>query len=244
MKKLCLHAGGIEVSREQLAEVATPERTMTWTPVAHNVLLGRVSESLGRAGWEIKTEQHAISHGGNRYFGLMDLTFPGMDESPDYGMTVGIRNSHDMKFPAGLCAGSHVFVCDNLAFSAEVKIARKHTRWILQDLPGLVQRAVGRLGDIRRGQDRRIACYKDCGLNDHQAHDVIIQALDSKVIGSTMIPDVLQQWRTPAHPEFRERNGWSLFNAFTEVMKGNVSLAVPRTQKLHGLMDAVCNVAV
>jgi hypothetical protein len=29
-----------------------------------------------------------------------------------------------------------VFVCDNLAFSGEIKIARKHTRFIVRDLPG------------------------------------------------------------------------------------------------------------
>lgn len=243
MKGLMLHAGGVEVSREQLCEVVTPDATRTWTPIAHNVLLGRVTDSLARSGWQIKSEQHAVSHGGNRYFGFMDVMTPGVDENSEYGMTLGIRNSHDMMFPAGLCAGSHVFVCDNLAFSAEVKIARKHTRWIMDDLPGLVQKAVGRLGDIRRGQDRRIACYKDCGLNDHQAHDVLIQALDCKVIGSTMIPEVLEQWRTPKHDEFKARTGWSLFNAFTEVMKGNVALAIPRTQKLHGLMDVVCNLS-
>ncbi len=30
---------------------------------------------------------------------------------------------------------------------------------------------------------------------------------------------VEKAWREPPHPEFRERNGWSLYNAFTETSK-------------------------
>jgi len=75
-------------------------------------------------------------------------------------------------------------------------------------------------------------------------HDILIQALDAKIIGSTQLPDVLQQWRHPNHPEFKERTAWSLFNGFTEVMKSNTMLAINRTHKLHGLMDSVCNVAL
>ena len=40
---------------------------------------------------------------------------------------VGVRNSHDKSFPAGLVIGASIFVCDNLSFSGEVKLARKHT---------------------------------------------------------------------------------------------------------------------
>ena len=60
---------------------------------------------------------------------------------------LGLRNSHDKTFPAGIVAGSAVFICDNLAFSGEVKLARKHTTHITRDLPRLVQSAVGQLMD-------------------------------------------------------------------------------------------------
>jgi len=240
---LCIHPGGTVVDPEQLENCFTPPATRTWTPISHNTLLGQVKNTLSRAGWDIKNEQHALSKEGNRYFGLMDITVPSATDG-DYGMTVGIRNSHDKSFPAGLCVGSHVFVCDNLAFSAEIKIARKHTRWINEDLPGLVNKAVGRLGDLRRNQDLRIAAYKQHEIGDRDTHDILIQALDAKIIGSTQLPDVLQQWRQPNHPEFKERTAWSLFNGFTEVMKSNTMLAINRTHKLHGLMDSVCNVAL
>ena len=39
------------------------------------------------------------------------------------------------------------------------------------------------------------------------------------IIGARLLPVVIQQWRQPNHPEFRERTAWSLLNAFTEVLK-------------------------
>ena len=55
--------------------------------------------------------------------------------SEDYCWVLGLRNSHDKTFPAGIVAGASVFVCDNLSFSGEIKFARKHTRFIVRDLP-------------------------------------------------------------------------------------------------------------
>jgi hypothetical protein len=158
----------------------------------------------------------------------------------DYGIVIGIRNSHDKSFPAALAIGAGVFVCDNLSFSGEVRLARKHTTNIERDIPALVQRSIAKLIDFRHDQDRRIACYKTHDLRDPQVNDVLVNALDCGIIGPIQLPHVLAEWRKPKHEEFAPRNAWSLFNAFTEVVKGNATLALPRTQRLHGLMDSVC----
>jgi hypothetical protein len=59
---------------------------------------------------------------------------------------VGLRNSHDRGYPAGLVAGTGVFICENLSFCGEVEIGRKHTRFAVRDLNHLTARAVGQLG--------------------------------------------------------------------------------------------------
>ena len=41
----------------------------------------------------------------------------------------------------------------------------------------------------------------------------------------------------PAHDAFEGRNVWSLFNAFTEALKGNLLELPRRTEALHGLLD-------
>jgi Domain of unknown function (DUF932) len=236
---LFLHCGANHVTREQVAEIHTPLRTPSWVPIAHNRLLIGVQRSLERAGLHVVTEAHGLTRDGARYFGLLQVA--NGSTSDDFGLVVGVRNSHDKSFPAALVLGASVFVCDNLSFSGEVRLARKHTAYIERDLPRLVDRAVGMLGDLRRTQEQRFTAYQGHELSDGQAHDLVIQALDARVVPVTNLPAVLQQWREPNHPEFRDgRTAWRLFNAFTEVLKGRLDVLPARTQALHGLMDAAC----
>jgi hypothetical protein len=212
-------------------------------PIPHDRLLEGVQATLERSGLRVVTEAHGLTRDGNRYFGLLQVANGHADK--DFGLVVGLRNSHDKSFPAGLVIGAAVFVCDNLSFSGEVQLSRKHTAHVERDLPSLIERAVGRLGDLRRTQDQRFDAYKQSELEDGDAHDLVIQALDARVLPVTCIPQVLQEWRQPRHPEFRDgKTGWRLFNAFTEALKGNLDALPRRTQALHGLLDAACGLAV
>ena len=97
---------------------------------------------------------------------------------------------------------------------------------------------------MRRHQDARISAYKATEMSDAQAHDLLIQAVDARVAPITRIPGILKEWRAPRHPEFAvAKDGWRLFNAFTEGLKGSALFELPRaTQALHGLMDQACGV--
>jgi hypothetical protein len=132
-----------------------------------------------------------------------------------------------------------------LSFSGEVKLARKHTAHVERDLPQLVERAVGRLAGLRHTQERRFLTYKSAELADGQAHDLLVRAVDAQVLPVTKLPLVLQEWREPRHPDFRAgKTGWRLFNAFTEVLKGQLDHLPKRTQALHGLMDSACGLVL
>jgi len=214
-------------------------------PIPHGSLLDLVESTLNGHGLRIVGQAHALWGDGMRYFGLMEVQNGKSDE--DYGLVLGLRNSHDKSFPAAIGLGSGVFVCDNLAFSAEVTIARKHTRFIERDLPQVVDRAVGRLTEMRGRQDQRIAAYKEKRFRDRTVHDLVIRALDARVLPVTQVPTVLQEWRKPRHDEFAHggKTAWRLFNAFTEAIKGRNLIALPRrTQALHGLIDSACGLAV
>src|SRR5262249_6065511 len=153
--------------------------TDTWVPVPHERLLGTVQRSLERSRLHVVTESHGLTHDGLRYFGLLQVA--NGTNPDDFGLVVGIRNSHDKTFPAALVLGASVFVCDNLSFSGEVKLARKHTAHIERHLPQLVDRAVGMLSDLRNTQEQRFATYRGHELTESGAHDLIIRSLDSRI---------------------------------------------------------------
>ena len=244
MLNLMLHCGGRRVDREQIEQAPTPSPTRSWQPIPHQRLLELIEFTLTSSGFRIVNQAHALWGEGTRYFGLLEVQ--NGSAIGEYGLVVGLRNSHDKGFPAGLAVGSGVFVCDNLAFSAEVTLARRHTRFISRDLPQLVHRAVGGLGDLRAHQDRRIDCYKNALLDDRSVHDLVIRSLDAQVLPVTQVPTVISEWRAPSHEEFADSGftGWRLFNAFTEALKGRNLEALPRrTRALHGLLDSACGLA-
>lgn len=242
--ELNLHSGGELVCRQAVHEVVTPPATASWTPVPHGRLINNVSDSLTRAGLEIVHEQFALAKDGARMFGLLQVARPGEDAG-DYSLVMGVRNSHDRSFSAGFCVGAGVFVCSNLSFRSEINIARKHTRHVLRALPELVDLGIGRLIEHRNKQDLRFGSYKQLELTDHHASDLIIRAFEQRVVGPLRIQAVIDQWRNSNHPEFAERNGWRLFNAFTEALKGSTLAELPRrTQALHGLLDKECGLAL
>ena len=245
MLNLCLHCGARRVDRDAIERSHTPPSSATWVPVPHHRLLEQVESTLSAGGLQVVNEAHALWNDGERYFGLLEVQ-NGRDSS-EYGLVIGLRNSHDKSFPATIGLGSGVFVCDNLAFSAEVSITRRHTRFIERDLPRVVNTAVGRLADMRGQQDVRIETYRRTNLNDRAVHDLVVRAVDAAILPITQVPLVLAEWRRPSYSEFAAagKTAWRLFNAFTETWKGRQLAALPRrSQALHGLMDAVCGLAV
>ncbi len=233
------HCGGEVVERPQLALVDTPSANLDtgWTPIAHDLLLEHVLTSMQSVGYVVTDEQHVLNKNGMQYFGLITVKY-----NNEYQLLIGLRNAHDKSFAAWLLCGSHVFLCDNLGFSAEIKMSRKHTRHIMRDLQGMTMRAVGKLGDMSKHQDQRFTAYKQHELTDSQADHLVVQMLRNQIIVARQIPHIIDEWDNPSHPEFAAdgRTAWRLFNAVTEASKGRLQ-ALPRaTMGLHGMLDSVC----
>src|SRR6478609_6735801 len=140
---LILHCGAQKTTLDEVKAITTPRSTASWTPIPHHQLITQVQKALHSTNLTIGNQAHSLSHSGDRYFGLMEIK--GREASDDYCWVLGLRNSHDKTFPAGLVAGASVFVCDNLSFGGDVKFARKHTVNINRDLPQLVERSIGLL---------------------------------------------------------------------------------------------------
>lgn len=232
---LMLHQGSHSVSRGELASSYTPSPTATWKPVPHLQVLQTVEKALLQRRITIMGQAHGLSHDGKRYFGLLEILSP---TGSEISWVVGIRNSHDKAFAAGVVAGSQVLVCDNLCFSGEVCLARKHTGHIHADLPVIAEQAVDKMRGYWFLHRQRIDAYKQKRVTDTRAHDLVVRSVDAGVMANSYVPKVLQEWREPSHEAFVPRSLWSLQNAFTEVFKGRLDLLPERSQKLHEVLDA------
>ena len=237
---MILHCGADLATRDDLRNVTTPSSTDSWYPLPHSQFVGSVETQLRQSGFLIEAETHSLAKEGDRYFGLLQVTLPSRNRE-DFKWIVALRNSHDKTFPAGLVAGTRVLVCDNLAFTGEVQLSRKHTRFASRDLPEMTSRAIGKLAGSLQEMDRRVDSYQNHAMSDVVAHDVCVRCIDSGAIPVTHLPGVLAEWREPSHEDFRPRTAWSLFNAVTEAAyKGkNPAINIRRGEALHGVFDSL-----
>ena len=233
---LMLHAGAEPVDYDALRALETPQATPSHVPIPHYRVVDMLRHTLGFYGHEITEEHHGVTEDGMRYFGLLSLrsTYGGYED------TVGVRNSHDKKFPVGIAFGSRVFVCDNLAFIAEHVIKRKHTANAKRDLPGLVGELVEPLADQRRAQQLTFDRYKGTMLDDQRADHAILTMYRQGIINVQRIADVVKEWEEPSFPDLEYRNAWRLFNAATYALIGRVSENPRVTSDLHKVIDGVC----
>jgi len=241
---LIMHMGAQAVERKELSQAVLPVATETHQPISHDYFVNLVQDKLEDVGLRVVEEAHGLQKKGQNYFGMFKLD--GAEVSPDYSLVVGLRNSHIKAFGAGVVAGANVFVCDNLSFSGQVKATRKHTSLILDDLPGLVTDAIGRVVKLGEFQNQRFEAYKERILKTYEAEHLMIEMLRQGIITSHRLPKLVEQWDTPDHEEFAATgmSAWRMFNAATEALKGsNVVDMTRRTEKLHTLTDQVIELA-
>jgi hypothetical protein len=234
---LNLHSGGHLVTVDELRECKTPQPVGRWHPTSHVAVLDTVKETLVGAGYRISSEKLAVARGDARFFGVLDLETP---LAQGVSLSVGVRNSVDKSFPLGFAAGSRVFVCSNLAFRAELLVRRKHTINGMRAFGTAIGGAVASLASFKQAEEVRIRRMAELELTPAQASHVILTAFRRGIISSLQLPRVCQAWEEPPHDDFKPRTAWSLFNAFTEVLKERAVTApqafVAQTIRLNGLM--------
>lgn len=240
---MLLHCGARQVTLAQVKATATPEFDPEgrWHPIPHALLVEETKSALKRVGFEIKKQEYALHRDGQRFFGCFTVVRDDI-ASNDRIMAVGVRNSHDKSLPAALCIGDSVFVCDNLAFSSDERIFRRHTKNILNDLPHRLTQCVSRIVAHFQDGERRIEAYKAAPLTIKDAAHTVFELVDGGSLPKQKMFDVLKEFQAPRHEEFEGEHVFNLWNAFTEHMKGsNLGEYPKRSMAAQGILDKIAS---
>jgi hypothetical protein len=219
--------GDRHVSRFELATLPTPKATATWYPTPHSDVAHAAVSTLQDAGYSIRSERWTLSKGDSRLFGVIDLSLPlSRWDSPGRGASVslGIRNGLDRRISHGVCAGSKVFVCSNLAFSGDIVFRRKHTRHGLSDFRGQISEAIERLPAYQSAESARIESWMNYELSTEQADALTLALFESGTIGLRQFKPVMEELRNPTFDDFAGKlTVWSLFNRITTALRTRAS---------------------
>ena len=156
-----------------------------------------------------------MANNGSQLFGVMMCD----GDSESTQLALGIRHSHNKSLSGSIGCGNNVFVCDNLIFSAEVVIRRKHTRFMARDLPGMIDGMFDKFPGMVKSQDEQIERFKAAKLNSLQAAFIMVSTIKRGVFPGSKLGAVLDQWEKPNHDAFLPRTAWSLLNSYTQVNK-------------------------
>jgi len=234
------------VNEQQLRAFRAPAGTQTWRPISHGIALDHIRAGMDKVGLKVAevngtpVQTFTVINDGARAFGTMDIA--GRNINDDVGFMIGFINSTDRSKALRIAFGSRVFICSNGMVIADEVVGRKHTTFIMRDLPDLVDETMSRFDFYRNWQKDLFARLQDVELDNLAAHDIILRgARDHGVITGGEIIKVADEWAEPCHDAFKPRNAWSLLNAFTEVHKNkadrNGSTVAERQVSLANFMQ-------
>lgn len=227
----------VDTIRRNRVPVQGPD---TWRPLPHHEYVDKIESTFIKNGFEISEPVHyrGKSRGNEKILDLPEygrfLTLYGISHpliTPIEGVTweSGWGNSYDMSIAAGGGLGRRVSVCSNGQYmGAEYGFKAKHTKGIDVDYSGhyervfnLIELHIGKLLKYAETEAARIERWKAIEVTDDDARYVACEAHKQGVLGAAGAFRVLKHWKTPEHPEFKERNVWVLENAFTSEGRGS-----------------------
>lgn len=258
-------------TRQQIANAVTPAaHNQSYVPVPfdhfidttqrvlqdHNLVIANESYQLVKPMRNDRGEK--IPNGYNHMFGVMELA--NMNDARDeVGFAVGIRSSHDGTLANCLCAGSKVFVCSNLCFSAEYTDQRRHTTNVLTDLPGMIDGIVRQFPEAKLAQEQLFERMRDITLTEKQALWLVYKAYKAKALVARdiapIMDEVISERNFEQHANVNSQNervdaitAWRLYNAGTQVAKAiqekNAITASSRALAWHRMFNGVTDTNV
>ena len=213
---LLTHRGARLVTSDELQGIEPPSPSGRWYPTAHSRVLDVSVQALQRSGFSIRETRLAMSPDNHKFFGTLQLD---SEVCPGVSLAVGLRNSTDKSFPIGFCCGEHVFVCDNLCFSSTIEVSRRHTKGGESAFITGIESAVMGLHGFQIFEAKQIQGFQATVLERDHADAIMLRAWRKDIVGTRLLPKMIDEWEKPSHEEFEERTAWSLLNCYTEVMK-------------------------
>ena len=211
-----------KVTMDVLSDIKVPDQTNSYVPVSHIDFINNTKNIADRIlnKHQLHSEQYGIARDGKQMFGTLTYKESFNDgEEQDIGLSIGLRNSYDKSMSLGLCSGGSVFVCENLMMTGEVVVMRMHKGNIIDELKGLIFKALLDAEDKFETIHADSQLMRDVVINNAGAYAAMGKLYGYGVISERQLPVMKREWLKPTHDTFEDRTIWSLYNAGTEALK-------------------------
>lgn len=211
-----------------------PQRSTNWAPIHHADLFDQAQQLLFDDGWSINETRIALSdktHEIKLWFGIdaPDVwqaqedriqtlhTYNGF-KAENIGVGMLVQHSNLGKLSLRTNCSCKVLVCDN---GLQVDIADGYNFGMRNKAGVPVSSLLEAMYIFFREEMEALLTnvrhLKNIECPTNVGDWLILQSMMEGVIGPNIVKQITQEWRTPRHPEHKERTAFNLLQAFTQI---------------------------
>ena len=195
-----------------LRNVALPQATKSYTPIAHGDIIDEVREALKLGGFAVKSELYKAEQKGEVAAGFMEISDSNLDE--DMAMTFNWTNSYNkmLRFSCGI--GGLIYD-NNVPFvsrDAQVTWARKHTGTAKEEstnvINQMISQAVHHFGKIVAMKDK----FKAIEI-DREEYSKLMGLLffDKDILGIEQSTQIRNEYNNPSFDYSGKGTLWEVY---------------------------------
>lgn len=191
-----------------------PVGTGSYTPVSNFALIEIVKEGLDKKGMKILSERYQANAQHTQMFAVYEIA----ETDGEQRLMVGFRNSYDKSLAVGLVSGSSVIVCSNLMLKGDIKVLRKHTNGVFNDLSNIVHQTI----DISYEElESNIKTAQDLKQIDMSRQEMARAAGEMFISKNLITSDQLNIMKREiiSSEKFTQETRWDFYNHLTEALK-------------------------
>lgn len=187
---LLSHVDTVRVTEDEVRAEPRPEFTSTWRPFSHADIIDAVQKACKDLDLSIVRKEYSIRRNSKMFASWEISAIAGVKANyKEMNFSIGLRNSIDKTHSVGFCAGKRVFVCDNLVFSGDFVIFRKHTGQLeLGEIEILAKESlealIPRFKQLNQWHNR----MKKIKLSDEQASLLACAAMRKEILPASKYP--------------------------------------------------------
>jgi len=189
-----------------------------WMPIQHGELADTIVSTVEKKGLHIASESWKTYRKGMGLIGHVDFDSTGKVDLPDgMKLSLGLKHSNDGLWALTFVVGARVFICSNGMVSGEFVVKRKHTTGM--KMKSFIRNSVKKFIKQSRAIGPIVDDMKEFDIEYPTEEHILCESARRNIMPWSKLGKVDRNFRQTPYEEFEDNNGWSLYNAYTQVAK-------------------------
>lgn len=204
--------------RQVVLNIPVPQETETYTPLPAHLIFGTIDKLCQELGLTITKEEFLLHGNGNKQRMRFFFSVP----DSDFTRELVLISSYDKSIALRAASGVTVVVCSNGCLIGDIKIYRKHTGSVDQELEQFLRDCLTDMQTMYQYAEETREKYKSIVLTPEQVSIVLGKCFfELEYLSSSQLNIVKEQFKHPKYDyEADPMSLWSFYQHLTYALQG------------------------